>query len=181
MCPCLTRYHHLANASAGIPADSHNFLTPCAPRRAQSRRARRPPCSDPWPSCYQHHSDQKRSCLDGRSGQMDRTELSPSCLARDQPRSTAEHTCHLHECNTNSLYGHAMNVVCLSLLRNGLTLCRSLLYSVLFCYYLLKGNTAILGRLHATLYQTLQVSFFQFQIQCQLSLCKLMLFSVVFQ
>lgn len=52
-------------------------------------------CNDPWPSCYQHQIDQRRSCLDGRFHPLDQNEQSPWYLVRDLRGRHEERTLHL--------------------------------------------------------------------------------------
>ncbi|KAL0121311.1 hypothetical protein PUN28_006678 [Cardiocondyla obscurior] len=61
----------------------------CGRRPERSRRARRPRCSGPWPSCYRRRSARTRSCPAGISGRTVLNEPRPSSRAPNRPESRA--------------------------------------------------------------------------------------------
>lgn len=77
-----------------IPVSSRSSQPLSWRHQAPSRRAQRPLCSGPLPSCCQHRSDRKQNCLAWRSGRRVPTWLSPWYRAPGPPGWHGEHICH---------------------------------------------------------------------------------------
>ena len=89
----MSRCRRRASAPAESPASSRTTRPPCAPPRVSSRRARRPRCSGPWPSCCPRPTGRTRSCPVERSDRTDPSALSPWCRAPNRRVQRAAHTC----------------------------------------------------------------------------------------
>lgn len=83
------------SGSVGNSGGSHSSL----PSSSQSPTAPHVPCSAPWPSCSQHHSDQKRSCRAWRSAQRGFSTLSPWWQALGPQAQHGAPTWHWTPCN----------------------------------------------------------------------------------
>ena len=95
-CPYRSRYRHQVSVWAESPADSRSSPLPSEQHQGLHRRAQRPRCSGPWPSCFRHRSGQTQNCQDGRFGRKVLIGLSPWYQAPGPTAQHGGHTCHLH-------------------------------------------------------------------------------------